>query len=101
MNASLGGLTVHSQDQNNAWRGKPSITRAENGLELVSGRLMERAVKYRIHLKHIHPRKPQQNAYVERFNCTVSYEWLPQQEWLYKYNHDYPNMALVGIAPKQ
>ena len=55
---------------------------------------------------------PQQNAYVERYNRTVRYEWLAQylfdsieelQEfatnWLWAYNHERPNMALGGITP--
>jgi len=46
---------------------------------------------------HIEPGKPQQNAYVERFNRTVKYEWLLQHysesikevqefatQWMYK-----------------
>lgn len=58
--------------------------------------------------------KPQQNAYVERFNRTVKYEWLSQHywadlqevqmfitQWMWKYNHDRLNMALGGITPKQ
>jgi putative transposase len=57
---------------------------------------------------------PQQNAYVERFNRTVRYEWLSQylwndiQEvqdfatrWQWQYNNERPNMALGGITPKQ
>ena len=56
----------------------------------------------------------QQNAYVERFNRTVRYEWLSQHywqsidevqmfatQWMYKYNHQRPNMALGGFTPKQ
>jgi putative transposase len=58
--------------------------------------------------------KPQQNAYVERFNRTVRYEWLSQYYWsdlaevqefstmcMWSYNHDRPNMALGGFTPKQ
>jgi len=58
--------------------------------------------------------KPQQNAYVERYNRTVRYDWLTQylfdtlkevQEfatrWLWHYNHERPNMGLGGITPKQ
>jgi len=84
------------------------------GPELVSSRLMEWAAKHQIYIQHIQPGKPQQNAYVERFNRTVRYEWLSQNywqsidevqmfatQWMYKYNHQRPNMALGGITPKQ
>jgi putative transposase len=105
---------IRSLDQIIAWRGKPSIIRANNGPELVSGRLMEWAAKHQIYISHIKPGKPQQNAYVERFNRTVRYEWLSQHywqginevkefatQWMYKYNHQRPNMALGDITPKQ
>ena len=72
---------VRSLDQIIAWRGKPAVIRADNGPELVSGRLMEWAAKHQIHIQHIQPGKPQQNAYVERFNRTVRYEWLSQHYW--------------------
>jgi putative transposase len=58
--------------------------------------------------------QPQRNAYVERFNRTVRYEWLSQYhwenlehvqsfatEWMWTYNHGRPNMALGGITPRQ
>ncbi len=51
------------------------------GPELVSSRLMESAAKHQIHIQHIQSGKPQQNAYVERFNRTVRYEWLSQHYW--------------------
>ena len=67
-----------------------------------------------IRLEHIQPGNPQQNAYVERFNRTVRYEWLSQYywrdlaqvqdfatQWMWSYNHDRPNMALGGFTPKQ
>jgi putative transposase len=72
---------------------------------------MEWAEKHQIHITHIQPGKPQQNAYVERFNRTVRYEWLSQHywesinevqefttQWMYKYNNQRPNMALGGIT---
>jgi len=72
------------------------------------------AAKKGIRLDYIQPGKPQQNAYVERFNRTVRYEWLAPQlfasiaevqlcatAWLWNYNHERPNMALGGITPNQ
>lgn len=38
--------------------------------------LMIWAEKQGIALNHIQPGKPQQNAYVERYNRTVRHEWL-------------------------
>jgi putative transposase len=65
-------------------------------------------------MEYIQPGKPQQNAYIERFNRTVRYEWLVQYcfdairevqdfatGWIWNYNHERPNMALSGITPKQ
>ena len=56
----------------------------------------------------------QQNAYVERYNRTVRYDWLAHHlfdsidevqnfatDWLWTYNHERPNMAIGGITPKQ
>ncbi|AOI38680.1 hypothetical protein WG70_02925 [Burkholderia oklahomensis EO147] len=70
--------------------------------------------KQGIRLKYIEPGKPQQNAYIERFNRTARYEWLSQHlwedleqvreaaaDWMWTYNHERPNMALGGFTPKQ
>jgi putative transposase len=75
---------------------------------------MEWAAKHQIQIQHIQPCKPQQNAYVGRFNRTVRYEWLSQHywqsidevqmfatKWMNQYNHQRPNMALGGFTPKQ
>lgn len=96
------------------WRGKPKEIRCDNGPEYISSKIMEWAEQHQICLKHIQPGKPQQNAYVERYNRTVRYDWLAQylfesieevQEhatrWLWTYNNERPNMALGGITPRQ
>lgn len=57
---------------------------------------------------------PQQNAYIERYNRTVRYDWLNQYlfrgieevqdyatSWLWEYNNERPNMGIGGITPKQ
>jgi len=66
---------IRSLDQIIDWHGKPTVIRADNGSKLVSVRMMEWTVKPQIHIAHIQPGKPQQNAYVERFNRTARYEW--------------------------
>jgi putative transposase len=97
-----------------SWRGKPQTIRCDNGPEYLSAAIESWAKAWGIHVEHIEPGKPQQNAYVERFNRTVRYEWLSQYhwsdlnevrlhatQWMWQYNHERPNMALGGITPKQ
>lgn len=57
-------------------RGKPTAIRSDNGPEYVGKTLTEWAQRNRVRLEHIQPGKPQQNAYVKRFNRTVRYGWL-------------------------
>lgn len=100
--------------QSMVWRGRPKVIRCDNGPEYISATLLSWAAVRGIHIEHIQPGKPQQNAYVERFNRTVRYEWLSQYhwsdldevweyatKWMWRYNHERPNMALGGITPKQ
>ena len=58
------------------WRGKPRKIRCDNGPENISGTLRCGGRKSSIQLDYIQPGKPQQNAYVERYNRTVRHEWL-------------------------
>ena len=62
---------VRSLDQVIQWRGKPAMIRVDNGSEYVSLKLVEWASKHHITLCYIQPGKPQQNAYIERYNRTV------------------------------
>lgn len=56
-------------------------------------------------------RAPQQNAYVERYNRTVRYDWLAPTlfdsinqvqgaatQWVWIYNHERPNTAIDGTV---
>jgi putative transposase len=105
---------IRALDQIIEWRGKPTAIRCDNGPENISGLIQAWADRHGIRLGYIQPGKPQQNAYVERFNRTVRYEWLSQYywedldevrlfatQWMYDYNHHRPNMALGGFTPKQ
>jgi putative transposase len=62
---------VRSLNQIIEWRGKPQTIRVDNGPEYISGTLMEWAEKQGVRIEHIQPDKPQQNAYIERYNRTV------------------------------
>ena len=105
---------IRSLEQIIEWRGSPSVIRCDNGPEYISEALRDWARSRGIRIEHIQPGKPQQNAYVERYNRTVHYDWLSQtlfesiaevQEsgtrWLWTYNNERPNMAIGGITPIQ
>ena len=94
------------------WRGCPKEIRCDNGPEYISSRLLSWAEKRQIVIRHIQPGKPQQNAYIERYNRTVRYDWLNQYlfesleevqdfatRWLWTYNNERPNMGIGGITP--
>ena len=103
---------IRALEQVIEWRGKPSQLRCDNGPEYISTLLAKWAEKHDITLAFIQPGKPQQNAYVERYNRTVRYDWLSHYlfdsidevqkyatKWLWTYNHERPNMAIGGITP--
>lgn len=105
---------IRALDQIIEWRGKPLQLRCDNGPEYVSHVLAQWADANKIKLLFIQPGNPQQNAYIERYNRTVRYDWLNQYlfgtitevqdfatKWLWSYNHERPNMAIGGIPPKQ
>ena len=105
---------VRTLDQIIEWRGKPQAIRCDNGPEYISDLLITWAQKQGVRLEHIQPGNPQQNAYIERYNRTVRYDWLAHYlfesiaqvqkhatQWLWSYNNERPNMALGGITPKQ
>ena len=105
---------IRSLDRIIEWRGRPRAIRVDNGPEYVSNALHQWAEDHGIALCHIQPGKPQQNAYIERYNRTVRHEWLGQYNfatitevqdyathWLWTYNNERPNMGIGGITPAQ
>jgi putative transposase len=67
---------IRSLEQIIEWKGKPKAIRCDNGPEYISRKLADWAEKNGITLLFIQPGNPQQNAYIERFNRTVRYDWL-------------------------
>lgn len=106
--------TIRALEQVIEWRGKPKRIRCDNGPEYISTLTQAWAKRNGIELLYTQPGNPQQNAYIERYNRTVRYDWLNQNlwesvaqvqdfatQWMWLYNHERPNMALGGIPPKQ
>ena len=105
---------VRALNQIIEWRGKPKQIRCDNGPEYISQLLKQWAQANQIKLVFIQPGNPQQNAYIERYNRTVRYDWLSQYlfesiaevqyhatQWLWIYNNERPNTAIGGITPMQ
>lgn len=105
---------IRALDQIIEWRGKPDSIRCDNGPEYISNILKEWAENRSIKLLFIEPGNPQQNAYIERYNRTVRYDWLNgylfsdirevqehATKWLWTYNNERPNTAIGGITPRQ
>lgn len=105
---------IRALDRIIEWRGKPERIRVDNGPEYISHKLLAWSKKQNVIIQHIQPGKPQQNAYVERYNRTVRHEWLDQHiietiaeaqnhatQWLWTYNNERPNMGIGGITPAQ
>lgn len=95
-----------------AWRGWPRAIRLDHGPELIADRLMTWCAEHAIELRYIQPGKPDQNAFIERFNRTYRtevlnayvFESLDQvreisAEWLQSYNEERPHDALAGLPP--
>jgi len=83
-----------------------SLPLGHNGPGYISGALSAWAQQRSIQINHIQPGKPQQNAYVERYNGTVCYAWLARTlfdsikqvqsmatRWLWTYSHERPSIA--------
>ena len=104
---------IRSLDQIISWRGCPGVIQGDNGPDYIGATPQSRANKRGIRIEHIQPGNPQQNAYVERFNRTLRYEWLAHYlfdracgvqdfatQWLWIYNRERPNMAPGEFTPK-
>lgn len=92
--------------------GKPDGLRMDNGPEFISANLEEWCQQRMIRRLFIQPGKPDQNAYIERFNRTYRNEVLDlyifesieqvqliTDEWLVGYNEERPHDSLGRVPP--
>ena len=109
-----GGRVVRTLEQIAAWRGLPSALRLDNGPELISQVLVDWCEENNVQLRYIQPGKPNQNAFIERFNKTYRVEVLNAylfrsldqvreitDGWLRIYNEERPHRSLGRIPPSQ
>jgi len=95
-----------------AQHGAPQALRCDNGPELIAQSLTLWCEERGISLRHIQPGKPDQNAYIERFNRTYRDEvldaWLftslaqvreVTATWLELYNTKRPHDSLGRVPP--
>jgi putative transposase len=107
-----GGRVVRALDQLLEWRGKPEAIRVDNGPEYISQAFVDWCDEDDVNLKYIQPGKPNQNAYIERFNRTYQnevlnayvFESLSQvreitRRWIKQYNEERPHSSLGQIPP--
>jgi putative transposase len=108
------GRVIQVLERLKEWRGLPKQIRLDNGPELTSSKLLSWCADQGVELRHIQPGKPNQNAFIERFNRTFRHEVLNaylfddlQQVreiawwWMLDYNEQRPHDALGRIPPTE
>ncbi len=92
--------------------GRPARVRVDNGPELTAEAFVEWCAAQRIAIGYIQPGKPDQNAFIERFNRSFREEVLDAylfdsldqvreltEAWLETYNTERPHHSLGQVPP--
>jgi len=95
-----------------SWRGQPQAIRLDNGPEFLAESFVSWCADHGIELRYIQLGKPDQNAFIERFNRTYRTEVLDayvfealaqvseiSAAWLQSYNEERLHEALAGLPP--
>jgi len=95
-------------------RGLPDLLRVDNGPEFLSGEFITWAESAGMMIHYIQPGKPNQNAYIERFNKTYRNELLDLYDfrsltevreatywWTIEYNEQRPHDSLEDQTPAE
>ena len=107
-----GARVVRTLDRLVEWRGQPAAIRVDNGPEYLSAIFADWCRERCVELRYIQPGKPNQNAYIERFNRTYRHEVLNAyvfeslrqvrqitRAWINEYNEERPHDSLGNIPP--
>lgn len=108
------GRVVRVLDTLIAEHGKPQRIRVDNGAEMTSSTFMAWCERQQIQIVYIQPGKPNQNAYIERFNRSFRHEVLDANlfgtlaevreiswAWQITYNEERPHAALGNVPPTE
>ena len=92
--------------------GLPQVLRTDNGPEFLGESFVQWAKAHGMAIQYIQPGKPNQNAYIERFNRTFREEVLDQHLWasiddvreaawwwMLEYNEERPHDSLGDMTP--
>lgn len=96
-----------------AVHGAPGMLRCDNGPEFIAAALARWCADHGVVLHHIQPGKPNQNAFIERFNRTYRHEVLDAwvftslaevrqvtEQWRELYNTARPHRSLGRVPPR-
>lgn len=105
---------VRTLEQLKAERGVPQAIRVDNGPEMTASVFSEWCRRNDVRIDYIQPGKPNQNAYIERFNRSYREEVLDPHifsdlsqvrdlswAWLLSYNEERPHSSLGNIPPAE
>lgn len=103
---------VRVLEQLKEWRGLPQAIRCDNGPEYTAQSVVDWCHQHGVELRYIQPGKPNQNAYIERFNKSYRTEVLDAHlfedleqvreitdTWLQRYNEERPHESLGNLPP--
>jgi len=106
------GRVIRTLEQLKSTRGLPQAIRCDNGPELIAQSFIDWCEAHRIEIRYIQPGKPDQNAFIERFNRTYREEVLNAylfqsleqvreitEQWIWSYNEERPHDAVGRIPP--
>jgi putative transposase len=99
-------------DRIRSQRPLPQVLRTDNGPEFLGEQFIQWAKDAGVAIQYIQPGKPNQNAYIERFNRTYREEVLDQHLllslddvreathwWMIEYNEERPHDSLDDLTP--